>query len=107
MTRDLPEDLRRKLEGLPPELAEVVQRCYPDDAREREVQRSRAIKQNLDAADRRKRRLQLCNEALQGKHGRQLRDFAAGVERQHNGLTDPAVETIMRALNEARKGRDR
>ncbi len=105
--RDLPEELQRKLAEVDPEIASVVQRCFPTPERERELQRSRAIRQNLDAAERRKRRLQLCQEALQGKHGRQLRDFAAAVERQHNGLPDPAVEAIMRALNEARKGRER
>lgn len=105
--RDLPLDARARLAALPPEIAEIAERIYPSEERDREVRRARAIKQNVDAKRRRERREALCRECLEGKHGRQLRDFAAAVERQHAGLTDEAVEHIMRALNEARKGKER
>jgi hypothetical protein len=103
--RDLPHDARARLAALPPDLAEVAERIYPTEERDREVKRTRAIRQNVDAKERRERRAALVRECLEGKHGKRLRDFSAGVERQYAGLTDEAVEVIMRALNEHRKGR--
>ena len=109
-SRKLPADLAQKVatfEELYPELRGLHERVMPDEQQDRERKRQQAIRQNIQASERRARRAAICRECLEGKHGRQLRDFAAAVERQHGRLTDEAAEQIMRALNEHRKGQDK